>query len=149
MSEALLDIRDLTTYFFTEDGVVKAVDHVDLKINRGEVLGLVGESACGKSTLALSIMRLILSPGKIIEGKIIFSGKDLLELNDSEMRHVRGGQISMVFQDPMSSLNPVYTIGNQISEVTWQGWLSSPRYLKVLGDQGLCVVAVPTVELKS
>lgn len=115
--EVLVDIKNLRTFFYTEDGVVPAVDGIDLTIHRGEVLGLVGESGCGKSVTALSIMRLIPNPpGKIIGGEIFFHGEDLLKKNEEAMRMIRGDKISMIFQEPMTSLNPVYTIGNQISE---------------------------------
>ncbi len=117
MSEVLISIRNLKTYFYTEDGVVEALDGVDLDIYRGETLGLVGETGCGKSVTALSIMRLIPSPpGKIVSGEILFNGEDLLKMTGEEMRHIRGGKISMIFQDPMTSLNPVYMIGDQIAE---------------------------------
>ena len=115
--EPLLEIKDLKTRFYTEDGIVNAVNGVSYKMEQGEILGVVGESGCGKSVHALSIMRLITDPpGKIENGEIWFSGSDLLKLSESEMRHIRGAQIAMVFQDPMSSLNPVYTVGNQIME---------------------------------
>jgi len=114
----LLKIEDLKTYFYTYEGVVKAVNGINLQINKGETLGLVGESGCGKSITALSILRLIPSPpGKIINGKIIFEGKNLLELNDKEMRKIRGKKISMIFQEPMTSLDPMFTIGQEIMEV--------------------------------
>lgn len=117
MSEKLVDVRNLRTHFYTEDGVVPAVDGVSLYIKRGETLGVVGESGCGKSVTSLSIMRLIPNPpGKIVEGEILFEGQDLLKLPESEMRKIRGNDISMIFQEPMTSLNPVYTIGDQISE---------------------------------
>ena len=116
MSEPILNINDLKTYFFIAEGVVKAVDEVHLKINRGEVLGLVGESGSGKSTVALSIMRLIRDPGKIVGGEIWFNGEDLLSKSEGELRKIRGGKISVIFQNPMSSMNPVYTIGSQIAE---------------------------------
>ncbi len=115
--DTLLMVRDLKTYFYTEDGVVKAVDGVDLTVRRGEVLGLVGESGCGKSVTSLSIMKLIGQPGKIVEGEITFDGKELIGLPESEMVHIRGNRISMIFQQPISSLNPVFSIGAQISEV--------------------------------
>jgi len=115
--EVLLDINNLRTFFYTEDGVVPAVDGIDLTIHQGEVVGLVGESGCGKSVTALSIMRLIPDPpGKIVGGEIFFHGEDLLKKSDEEMRLIRGDKISMIFQEPMTSLNPVYTIGDQISE---------------------------------
>ena len=113
----LLEIKGLKTYFFTDDGVVKAVDGVNLHIHAGEVLGLVGESGCGKSVTSFSVMRLVDAPGKIVEGEIFFEGRDLLKLNDKAMQEVRGNHISMIFQQPQTSLNPVYTIGDQIVEV--------------------------------
>jgi oligopeptide/dipeptide ABC transporter ATP-binding protein len=115
--DTLLEVRNLKTYFFTEDGVVKAVDGVDFTVGRGEVLGLVGESGCGKSVTSLSIMRLIGIPGKVVEGEIIFEGRNLLELSESEMVHMRGNRMSMIFQQPQSSLNPVFMIGDQVAEV--------------------------------
>ena len=113
----LLEMKNLKTYFFTEDGVVKAVDGVDLVVYPGEVLGLVGESGCGKSVSFLSVMRLISQPGKITEGEIIFDGQDLLKLTETDMTHVRGNRISMIFQQPQTALNPVFKIGDQIAEV--------------------------------
>ncbi|MCJ7664293.1 MAG: ABC transporter ATP-binding protein [Desulfobacterales bacterium] len=111
-----MKIRGLKTYFFLEEGVVKAVDGVDLDIKKGEILGLVGETGCGKSVTALSIIRLIQSPGKIVGGKVIFEGEDLLKKSSEEMRKIRGAKISMIFQDPHTSLDPVFTIGSQIAE---------------------------------
>jgi len=115
--DTLLEVSNLKTYFYTEDGVVKAVDGVDFTVGRGEVLGLVGESGCGKSVTSLSIMRLIGIPGKVVEGKIMFEGRNLLELSESEMVHMRGNRMSMIFQQPQSSLNPVFKIGDQVAEV--------------------------------
>src|SRR4030065_1033444 len=115
--DTLLEVKNLKTYFYTEDGVVKAVDGVDFAVKRGEVLGLVGEAGCGKSVASLSIMRLIGMPGKIIEGEIQFDGQNLLDLPESEMVHMRGNRISMIFQQPQSSLNPVFKIGDQVAEV--------------------------------
>ncbi len=113
----LLRVEDLHTYFFTEDGVVKAVDGVTFNVKRGEVLGLVGESGSGKSVTALSVLRLIPQPpGKIISGDIIWKGESILDIPESDMRTIRGNQIAVVFQDPMTSLNPVLTIGDQIKE---------------------------------
>ncbi|RLF99896.1 ABC transporter ATP-binding protein, partial [Thermococci archaeon] len=115
--EELLKVKDLKTYFYTYEGVVKALEGINLDIYKGESLGLVGETGCGKSVTALSIMRLIQwPPGKIIDGEIILDGKDLLKIPEEEMRKIRGSDISMIFQEPMSSLNPVFTIGSQISE---------------------------------
>jgi oligopeptide/dipeptide ABC transporter ATP-binding protein len=113
----LLEIKDLKTYFYTEDGVVKAVDGVDFFVYPGEVMGLVGESGCGKSVTSLSIMRLISPPGKIIAGEILFEGKDLVRASEEEMTQVRGNRISMIFQQPQTALNPVFKVGDQISEV--------------------------------
>ncbi len=113
----LLEVKNLKTYFFTEDGVVKAVDGVDFYVNPGEVLGLVGESGCGKSVTSLSIMRLIGIPGKVVEGEIYFEGKNLLKLPETEMVHMRGNRMSMIFQQPQSSLNPVFKVGDQVAEV--------------------------------
>jgi peptide/nickel transport system ATP-binding protein len=114
---AVLDITGLKTYLFTRSGVVKAVDDVSLSVRRGETLAVVGESGCGKSMTALSIMRLVPNPpGKIVGGAITLEGKDLLKLNEGEMRDIRGNEISMIFQEPMTSLNPVLTIGHQITE---------------------------------
>jgi len=114
----LLQVKGLRTYFFTDSGVVKAVDGISYTVKRGETFGLVGESGCGKSVSALSILRLIPSPpGKIVSGEILFEGKDLLKISEEEIRDIRGNQIAMVFQEPMTSLNPVLTIGVQIGEV--------------------------------
>ncbi len=113
----LLEVKDLKTYFYTDDGVVKAVDGVDFVVYPGEVLGLVGESGCGKSVSLLSVMRLIAQPGKITKGEIIFDGENLLNLTETEMTHVRGNRISMIFQQPQTALNPVFKVGDQISEV--------------------------------
>ena len=116
-SKKLLEVKDLKTYFYTEEGIVKAVDGVSFDIYEDEVLGLVGETGCGKSVTALSVLRLVRAPGKIIDGKIKFKGKHLLDLTDNEMRERRGKDITMIFQDPLNSLNPVFTVGKQISEV--------------------------------
>ncbi|MBX7213866.1 MAG: ABC transporter ATP-binding protein [Thermoflexales bacterium] len=116
-SDLMLEIKGLKTQFNTEDGKVKAVDGVDLYVKRGETLGIVGESGCGKSVTSLSIMRLVAPPGKIVEGKIIFDGKDLLSLPEKEMTTIRGNRISMIFQQPTTCLNPVFKIGDQIAEV--------------------------------
>ncbi|MBN1661400.1 MAG: ABC transporter ATP-binding protein [Anaerolineae bacterium] len=113
----ILDVRGLKTYFYTEDGVVKAVDGVDLYVRRGEVMGLVGESGCGKSVTSFSVMRLVGVPGKIVDGEILFEGEDLLKVAESDMMRIRGERISMIFQQPTSCLNPVFKVGDQISEV--------------------------------
>jgi len=117
VADALLRVDDLRTHFFTLDGVTRAVDGLDLAVHAGETLGIVGESGCGKSVTALSIMRLLPAKlGRIVSGTIRFDGQDLLALSESEMRDIRGNRIGMIFQEPMTSLNPVLTIGDQISE---------------------------------
>lgn len=115
---ALLKVRGLKTYFYTDNGIARAVDGVNLEVDRGQSLGIVGESGCGKTVASLSIMRLIPSPpGRIEDGEVIFKEKDLLRLSEEQMRRIRGNEISMIFQEPMTSLNPVFTCGNQIEEV--------------------------------
>ncbi|HSW42139.1 MAG TPA: ABC transporter ATP-binding protein [Patescibacteria group bacterium] len=138
----LLAVEGLRTHFYTRDGVVKAVDGVTFGIRHGETLGIVGESGCGKSITALSVMRLIERPGKIVEGSIRFAQRDLLTLSDEEMRDVRGNAISMIFQEPMTSLNPVYTCGDQIAEsialhegVSGRG--ATERAIEMLGQVGI------------
>ena len=113
----LLEVKNLKTHFFTPDGVVKAVDGISYEIEEGEVVGIVGESGCGKSVGAMSIMRLIPQPpGRIVDGEVLFEGEGLVNLDDKEMREIRGNKIAMVFQEPMTSLNPVLTIGRQLTE---------------------------------
>jgi len=117
MAETLLSVHNLKTYFYTDEGVVKAVDGLNYELHQGETLGIVGESGCGKSVHALSVMRLIPTPpGKVVEGDILFQGTNLLKLPEAEMRKIRGNRIAMIFQEPMTSLNPVLTIGEQIAE---------------------------------
>ena len=140
-SKFLLDVKGLKTYFFTEDGTVKAVDGVDIAVKRGEILGLVGESGCGKSVTALSIMRLIVEPGRIIQGEVIFNTINLRSLSTSEIREIRGNRMSMIFQQPQSCLNPVYTIGDQIAEVfdihsalgKEEAWEKAVALLRIVG----------------
>ena len=116
--KSILEVKDLRTYFYTRDGVVRSVDGVSFSISEGETLAIVGESGCGKSVTSLSLLRLIPSPpGKIVSGSVLYHGKDLLKLSEDEMRDIRGDKISMIFQEPMTSLNPVLTVGRQISEV--------------------------------
>lgn len=138
----LLEIKGLKTYFFTRKGIVKAVDGLDLHIDEGKTLGLVGESGCGKSMTALSIMRLVPEPmGRIVEGSILFEGKDLVKLSEPEMRKIRGNRISMVFQEPMTSLNPVLKIGLQLAEAIElhqglppkEAWQQSIEMLRMVG----------------
>ncbi len=140
-NDLLLEVNNLKTYFFTESGKVKAVDGVDITVGRGEVLGLVGESGCGKSVTSLSIMRLISAPGEIIDGDIIFDDRNLLELSEEEMSHMRGNRISMIFQQPQSSLNPVFKVGDQVSEVLQihqnmkksEAWEEAVKLLRLVG----------------
>ncbi len=113
----LLEVRDLRTYFHTRDGVIKAVDGVSFDVHRGEVLAIVGESGCGKSVTSFSIMGLVAEPGRIESGSVTFDGKNLLEMSKKDLQRIRGDQISMIFQQPQSSLNPVFRVGAQISEV--------------------------------
>jgi oligopeptide/dipeptide ABC transporter ATP-binding protein len=112
----LLEVKNLQTHFPTRAGLVKAVNDVSFHVDEGELLGLVGESGCGKSITALSVMRLVAPPGKILGGEILFKGENLLQFSDDKMREIRGNDIAMIFQDPMTSLNPVYTVGEQIAE---------------------------------
>src|SRR5256714_2452942 len=112
----LLKVKNLQTHFATRAGVVRAVDGVSFHLDEGELLGLVGESGCGKSITALSLMRLVGQPGKIVGGEIWFAGENLLKATDERMSEIRGDRLAMIFQDPMTSLNPVYTVGEQIAE---------------------------------
>lgn len=117
LSKSLINIRNLRVYFFTEEGIVKAVEGIDLDIKKGETLGLIGESGSGKSVSALSMVRLLpVPPSKIMDGTVYFEGTDLLKVSEKKMRRIRGGKISMIFQDPMTSLNPLYTVVDQIAE---------------------------------
>ncbi|KUK13700.1 MAG: ABC transporter ATP-binding protein [Synergistetes bacterium] len=117
MSGLLLEVKNLKSYFYTYDGVVRAVDGVSFYVKEGESFGLVGETGCGKSVTALSVMRLLDPPGEILDGEILFEGRDLLKLSEDEMQKLRGNKISMIFQDPMASLNPLMKVGEQIAEV--------------------------------
>ncbi|HWH37198.1 MAG TPA: ABC transporter ATP-binding protein [Candidatus Limnocylindrales bacterium] len=127
-SGLLLDVQDLRTYFHVMDGTVRAVDGVSFSIKRGETLGIVGESGCGKSVTALTIMRLLdIPPAEIASGEVLFEGRDILSLPEEQMRHLRGNEIAMIFQEPMTSLNPVFTVGNQIAEAVRQHLRVSKR----------------------
>ncbi len=117
MDKSILEIKGLKTHFFTYNGVVRAVDGVDLAVNRNEVVGIVGETGCGKSVTVRSTMGLVPDPGRIIDGRVLLDGENLLEKSDAELREIRGSRISMIFQNPLSSLNPVFTIGNQVGHV--------------------------------
>ncbi|HEY6121078.1 MAG TPA: ABC transporter ATP-binding protein [Pyrinomonadaceae bacterium] len=139
----LLEVRNLQTHFPTRAGLVKAVDRVSFSLDRGELLGLVGESGCGKSITALSIMRLIAPPGTIVAGEILFDGKDLLKLSDQQMREIRGDDIAMIFQDPMTSLNPVFTIGDQIAEALRLHRKLSRKQAREAAIEAMREVAIP------
>ena len=140
-SKPLLEVKGLKTYFYTEDGVVRAVDGVNFEVYPGEVLGLVGESGCGKSVTSLSIMRLVSKPGRVDAGEILLDGENLLKLPEEEMIKVRGNRISMIFQQPQTALNPVFKVGDQLSEVLnvhqdmgkEDGWKRAVALLKMVG----------------
>ena len=146
-SGVLLEIKGLKTHFFSDEGVSPAVDGVDLRVHKGETLGIVGESGCGKSVTALSIMRLIPEPpGRITAGEILLEGQNLLELSADQMRKIRGNRISMIFQEPMTSLNPVYTIGNQIAEAVRLHQKLSPPDALERSLEMLKLVGIPAPE---
>lgn len=147
--ENILEIKGLKTYFYTEAGIVRAVDGVDLTVKRGEVLGLVGESGCGKSVTSLSIMRLVSQPGRIVEGKIIFEDRNLLELPESRMVDIRGNQISMIFQQPQSCLNPVFRVGDQLSEVLLIHEDLSKEEAETRAVELLAMVGIPEPESRA
>src|SRR5512139_2380531 len=140
-NKPLLEVKGLKTYFYTEDGVVRAVDGVSFEVYPGEVLGLVGESGCGKSVTSLSIMRLISRPGRVDEGEILLDGENLLDLPEEEMIKVRGNRISMIFQQPQTALNPVFKVGDELAEVLnvhqdlgkEAGWNRAVQLLKMVG----------------
>ena len=140
----LLEVRNLVTEFQTDEGSVRAVDDVSFEIAQGATLGVVGESGCGKSVTSLSILRLIPKPGRIASGKILFEGRDLLQLPEREMRALRGSAISMIFQEPMSSLNPVYTVGAQIAESLMLHERSSRRAAMARATELLATVNIPS-----
>ncbi len=143
----LLRIEGLRTTFQTSAGLVRAVDGIDLSVKRGRTLGIVGESGCGKSMLSLSIMRLVPPPGRISDGRVLLEGRDLLTLSNAEMRQVRGGQIAMIFQEPMTSLNPVHTVGKQITEaMRVHSPKSSPSQLRDEAIAALKRVRIPAPE---
>jgi oligopeptide/dipeptide ABC transporter ATP-binding protein len=139
----LLEVNNLQTHFPTRAGLVRAVDGVSFYIDRSELLGLVGESGCGKSITALSIMRLIAPPGKIVGGEISFDGRNLLRLSDREMRAIRGNDIAMIFQDPMTSLNPVFTVGEQIAEASRLHRKLSRKAARAAAIEAMREVSIP------
>src|SRR5437773_7736912 len=147
MSEPLLELRELKTHFFTDDGVVRAVDGVSYALAPGETLAVVGESGSGKSVTALSILQLVPSPpGKIVDGRILFKGRNLLELSPAEMRAIRGKEISMIFQEPMTSLNPVYSGGEQIIETLVLHERLDRRAARARAIEMLKLVGIPAAE---
>ncbi len=139
----LLTVKGLKTYFYTEDGVVKAVDGVDFSVRAGEVLGIVGESGCGKSVTSMSLLRLIGTPGQIVEGEVLFGEDDLLDLSEDEMRDIRGKRISMIFQQPTTALNPVFTVGDQIKEALQVHEGVSDQEAERRTEQLLAMVGIP------
>ncbi|MHA1748292.1 MAG: ABC transporter ATP-binding protein [Promethearchaeota archaeon] len=145
--EVILSVQDLVTYFFTEEGIVRAVEGVSFNIYKEETLGLVGETGCGKSVTALSILQLIQSPGKIISGKVIFMGEDLLQKSEEEIRDFRGNQITMMFQDPLNSINPVLKVGEQISEVFFLHKEDELIHLKKKNEEELKVKSKQLAEI--
>ena len=143
----LLEVKNLCTYFYTDDGTARSVDNVSFDVDRGETLGLVGESGCGKSVSALSIMQLIPNPpGLIVSGQIIYNGKDLTKYSEEEMRSIRGNEISMIFQEPMTSLNPVFTVGHQIDEAVILHQKVSKNEAKKRSIEMLKLVGIPAPE---
>src|ERR1051326_7238525 len=143
----LLQVKNLATHFSTREGLVKAVDDISFYIDRGELLPLVGESGCGKSMTALSIMRLVAPPGKIVSGEILFEEIDLLRLSNRDMRGVRGNDIAMIFQDPMTSLNPVFTVGEQIAEALRLHRKLSRTEARKAAVEAMREVSIPDPEL--
>jgi oligopeptide/dipeptide ABC transporter ATP-binding protein len=143
MSDPVLEVRGLSTSFFTDDGEVKAVRDVSFDLAAGETLGIVGESGCGKSVTALSILGLVSRPGRVVAGEILFKGRDLLHIDREELRQIRGGDIAMIFQDPLSSLNPVHRIGAQIEEAMRAHDKIAPREVRPRGLDLLRQVHVP------
>ena len=147
--EKLLDVKGLHTYFFTDAGVVKSVNDVSFHINKGETLAVVGESGCGKSVTSMSVMRLIPQPpGKIVQGEIIFEGRDLTKISEEEMRRVRGNDISVIFQEPMTSLNPVYTVGDQIMEALMLHLKMDYAQARTRTIELLAKVGIPSPEVR-
>lgn len=145
----LLEVRNLRTHFATTRGEIRAVDDVSFTLERGETLSLVGESGCGKSVTALSLMRLVSQPGRVVGGQILFAGRDLRELSESQMRQIRGNDMAMIFQDPMTSLNPVYTVGEQIAEAIRLHRKVSRREAWQQAVAGMRDVAIPAPEQRA
>lgn len=149
MSNTLLEVKDLNTHFFTTNGVIPAVDGVSFALDKGETLGIVGESGSGKSVTARSIMKLVpYPPGKIVSGSIKFNGEDLLSKKESEMREIRGRKIGMIFQDPMTSLNPLFTIGNQMMEAIVIHQKVGKKEARIKAIESLKMVGIPSPEAR-
>ena len=146
MARKLLSVRDLKTSFFTHVGEVKAVRGISFDVNEGEVLGIVGESGSGKSVTSLSIMGLLQYPGRVVDGEILLNGEDILTYSKDQMRKVRGKEIAMIFQDPMTSLNPVYTIGNQVMEMILEHEKMTKREARARAIEMLKLVGIPAAE---
>lgn len=142
----ILELKNLSTTFFTEEGEVKAVDGVSLSVPRGGTVGIVGESGCGKSVMAMSVLRLVEKPGKIVNGEIIYNGRDIMKFSEQEMRRLRGNEISMIFQEPMTSLNPVYTVGQQINEAYVIHQAMSRKQARKKSLEMLNLVGIPSPE---
>ena len=147
MAEPILEVKGLKTYFYTEEGVLPGVDGLDFTLEQGRVLAIVGESGCGKSVTSLSILRIVQSPpGRIIAGEILYNGKDLLKLSERDMRKIRGNDISMIFQEPMTSLNPVFTVGQQIMESLTLHQGMTKKQARARAVEMLTLVGIPTPE---
>jgi peptide/nickel transport system ATP-binding protein len=144
--QALLDIQQLKTYFYTENGIVPSVDDVSFQLQKGETVAIVGESGCGKSVTSLSVMGLVSAPGKIVGGKILFEGKDLTKVSNREMRKIRGNEIAMIFQEPLTSLNPVFTVGSQVAEAIILHQNASKEEAKLKTIELLKKVGIPRAE---
>jgi len=148
-SRDVLEVKNLKTYFFTDEGIVKAVDDVSFRVPKGKTLGLVGESGCGKSITAMSITRLISPPGRIVGGEVLLNGRNLISLSEREMRQVRGAQISMIFQEPMTALNPVLTVGFQIAEAVSAHERVSKREAWARAVEAMKAVSIPDAEKRA
>ncbi len=145
----VFEVKNLKTYFFTDEGVVKAVDDVSFSVPKGKTLGLVGESGCGKSVTAMSITRLVSPPGRIVGGEVLLNGRNLIPLSDQEMRQVRGAQISMIFQEPMTALNPVLDVGFQIAEAVLAHERVSKREAWSRAVEAMKAVSIPDAEKRA